>query len=101
MTITEANDIFPLMIERLNLHRLAPNGGRGITEIRSILGGVFVGLGVMALVLNSRDAFFMLGATYLMVALVRLVSMFVDKSVERSNVISVVTEVFFGLVLVL
>ena len=80
---------------------LIPNGGRGITEIRAILGGVFVAIGVVPLVLGSRDAYMMLGITYLAIALIRIVSMFADKSVERSNVISIVTEVVFGVVLVL
>ena len=42
-----------------------------------------------------------LGITYLVVAGVRLISMFIDKSVERSNVISVITEVIMGVILVL
>ena len=80
---------------------LIPNGGRGITEIRSILGGFFVALGVMPLLLGSRDSYLMLGVAYLVVAAVRIVSMFADKSVERSNVISAVVEVIFGVILVL
>ena len=77
------------------------NGGRGITEIRTILGGVFIGLGAAVLVLNDPVAYMTLGITYLVVAGVRLISMFVDKSVERSNLISVVTEVIMGIILVL
>ena len=80
---------------------LEVNGGRGITEIRSILGGVFVGLGAAVLVLNDPAAYMTLGITYLVVAVVRLISMFIDKSVERSNVISVITEVIMGVILVL
>jgi len=80
---------------------LEVNGGRGITEIRSILGGVFVGLGAAVLVLNDPAAYMILGITYLVVAGVRLISMIVDKSIERSNVISVITEVIMGVILVL
>jgi hypothetical protein len=43
----------------------------------------------------------MLGITYLVVALVRTASMMVDKSVVRSNIISVVVEIIFGVILVL
>jgi hypothetical protein len=42
----------------------------------------------------------MLGIAYLGVALVRGVSMFVDKSVVQSNVISLVVEIIFGIILV-
>lgn len=80
---------------------LQPVGGRGITEIRSILGGVFIALGAVPLVLNSSDAYLMLGITYLVIALVRGISMFLDKSVVSSNVISLGVEVVFGIILVI
>ena len=80
---------------------LSPQGPRGITEIRAVLGGFFVALGVIPLVLDAPAAYQMLGITYLGVAVVRAISMIVDKSVERSNVISVVVEIIFGVILVL
>jgi hypothetical protein len=80
---------------------LKPEGGRGITEIRAVLGGVFIALGVAPLILNSRVAYQMLGITYLTVAVVRTISMFLDKSIVSSNIISVVVEIVFGIVLVL
>ena len=80
---------------------LEVNGGRGVTEIRAILGGFFIGLGAAVLFLNDPLAYQTLGIAYLVVALVRTISMFVDKSVVRSNVISVIAEVIFGLILVL
>jgi hypothetical protein len=80
---------------------LQPVGGRGITEIRSILGGVFIALGAVPLILNSPVAYLMLGITYLVIGLVRAVSMFTDKSVVQSNIISLVVEIIFGIILVL
>ncbi len=80
---------------------LNADGPRGITEIRAVLGGFFVALGVVPLVLNVPETYRMLGITYLVVAAVRAVSMLVDKSVMQSNVISVLVEVVFGVVLVL
>jgi hypothetical protein len=80
---------------------LDPNGGRGITEIRAVLGGFFIALGAGAIGINSTDAYRMLGIAYLGVALVRLVSMFVDRSVVQSNIISLVVEIIFGVILVL
>ena len=76
-------------------------GGRGITEIRTILGALFVSLGAAALYFNTPETYRILGITYLVMALVRGISMFVDDSVVRSNVISVVAELAFGVILVL
>lgn len=80
---------------------LSPTGGRGITEIRAVLGGFFVALGVIPLVFAEPGMYLMLGITYLVVAAVRTASMFLDDSVERSNIISVVVEIIFGVILVL
>ena len=80
---------------------LDPRGGRGITEIRSVLGGFFVALGAAPLILWADAAFTMLGIAYLVVAAVRLVSMFIDQSVEQSNWISLLAEIVFGVILVL
>jgi hypothetical protein len=80
---------------------LRPEGGRGITEIRAVLGGFFIALGAAPLVLNSPVAYMMLGIAYLGVAIVRGVSMVVDKSVTQSNVISLIVEIIFGVILVI
>lgn len=78
----------------------APDG-RGITEIRSILGGLFIGLGIAVLVLTTRETYQMLGIMYLAIAAVRLVSIFVDKSSVQSNWISLAIEIAVGIILVL
>ncbi|MGB3703271.1 MAG: DUF4345 family protein [Anaerolineales bacterium] len=80
---------------------LEVNGGRGVTEIRAVLGGFFIGLGGAVLLLNDPAAYLTLGIAYLVVAVVRTISMIVDKSVVQSNVISVITEVILGVILVL
>jgi hypothetical protein len=80
---------------------LRAEGGRGITEIRSILGALFIALGAAALYFRLPQTYAMLGIMYLFVALVRLLSMFYDRSVVSSNIISLVTEVVLGVILVL
>ncbi|MHB1356006.1 MAG: DUF4345 family protein [Anaerolineae bacterium] len=80
---------------------LAPTGPRGITEIRAVLGAFFVALGAAPLIWNSTPMYLMLGVAYFGVALVRAVSMVLDKSVMRSNVISLATEVVLGVILVI
>lgn len=76
---------------------------RGITEVRAVLGGFFIALGLAPLIWRAQapSMYLMLGFTYLVVAGVRTVSMFVDRSVEQSNIISVIVEVIFGVILVL
>jgi len=80
---------------------LEVSGGRGVTEIRAVLGAFFVGLGACALYFNAVETYAMLGITYLLVAIVRTISMFIDRSVVSSNIISAVVEVVFGIILVL
>jgi len=80
---------------------LEPNGGRGITEIRTILGALFVGLGAVVLYYRSPEAYMILGVTYLAMALVRGISIVVDRSAISSNIISFVVELVFGILLVL
>ena len=80
---------------------LEVKGGRGVTEIRAILGGVFIGLGAAVIFLNDPLAYQTLGITYLVVAVVRAISMYVDKSIVKSNIISVLAEVALGIILII
>ena len=79
---------------------LVAEGGRGITEIRAILGGLFIALGGVVLYYRSPETFTMLGVAYLVIAVIRAVSMFVDDSVVQSNIISLIVEIVFGVILV-
>jgi len=76
-------------------------GPRGVTEIRAVLGGFFIALGVVPLIFGQPSMFLMLGITYLVVAGVRAGSMVVDRSVMKSNLISLAVEILFGVILVL
>ena len=80
---------------------LDPVGGRGLTEIRAVMGGVFIALGVVPLVFGEPLAYQILGITYLSIAAIRTVAMFVDQSVVQSNLISLAVEIVAGVVLVL
>mgnify|MGYP005867446039 CR=1 FL=1 len=75
---------------------------RGITEVRAVLGGFFIGLGLAPLIWRSHaePMYLMLGFAYLVVAGVRTVSMVVDGSVVQSNIISIVSEIALGVILV-
>jgi hypothetical protein len=76
-------------------------GPRGITEIRAVMGGLFVGLGVAPFVLGAPQVFQAIGIMYLAIAAVRAVSMVLDRSVMQSNNISLAVEIVFGVLLIL
>jgi hypothetical protein len=81
---------------------LETTGPRGVTEIRSIFGGLFIGVGAFPLIVGVPATYRMLGVMYLVIGAVRLVSMLVDGSLsETSNIISLAVEIVFGVVLVL
>lgn len=79
---------------------LMAEGPRGISEVRAIFGGLFIGLGVSPFLFGGT-AYQVLGLGYLAIALVRLVSIFLDKSRDSSNWISLVVEIVFGVILFL
>ncbi|HSJ56530.1 MAG TPA: DUF4345 family protein [Anaerolineae bacterium] len=74
---------------------------RGLTEMRAILGGSFVGLGIAPLILNEPAAYAMLGIVYLATAVARVIGIVIDRSGETSNYASVAWEVLFGILLLL
>jgi hypothetical protein len=80
---------------------LSPIGGRGVTEIRAIFGGLFIALGLYPILIGGPVGYEILGWAYLSIAVVRLVSIFLDKSSSRSNWISLAAEVVFGGILIL
>lgn len=76
-------------------------GARGITEIRAVLGGGFIGLGAAPLILNVAEAYQVLGITYLVIGAGRVVGMVLDRSLEQSNWISLAFEIVAGVLLLL
>ncbi|MEN6571158.1 MAG: DUF4345 family protein [Anaerolineaceae bacterium] len=80
---------------------LETTGARGVTEIRAVMGGTFVGLAVATTVLNTPAAFTMLGIVYAANAVIRTLSMVLDKSVTRSNAISLGVETALAILLVI
>ena len=79
---------------------LTANGVRGVSEIRSIFGGLFIALGIVPLFLGPV-AYQMLGITYLAIAAARAFSIVFDKSYAQSNFISLVIDIVLGAILVI
>lgn len=80
---------------------LEVSGPRGITEIRAVLGGAFIGLGAAPFILDAQAAFQTLGIVYLVIGAVRAVTMVIDKSIVQSNIVSLLVEIVFGVILIL
>ena len=79
---------------------LNANGVRGVSEIRAILGGLFIALGIAPFFLGAT-AYQMLGIGYLAIAGGRAFSIVFDKSYAQSNIISLGIEIVLGAILVL
>ena len=77
---------------------LTAPGQRGITEIRAVFGGLFIALGIAPFLLRL-PAYRMLGIGYGAVAVVRLISIFIDRSADQSNWINLAIEVVFTIIL--
>lgn len=80
---------------------LKAEGPRGISEIRSVLGGLFVGLAIAAFIYRTPSAFGTLGIGYLGIGFVRAASIYADKASTTSNWLSLAFEVVFGILLLL
>lgn len=79
---------------------LAAVGPRGVSEVRAIFGGLFLGLGIVPLFLGEVG-YRMLGIAYLAIALARVISIVVDRSYAQSNWISLAVEIVLGVILVI
>lgn len=75
-------------------------GPRGVSEIRAIFGGLFIGLGLAPFFLGET-AYVMLGIGYLAIAAARAFSIVFDKSHAQSNWISLGIEIVIGVILVI
>ena len=75
---------------------------RGVTEVRAVMGGTFVGLGLAPLLFGlSIGAFQALAVAYFAIAIIRAGSMVIDRSVMSSNIISLASEIVLGVLLIL
>lgn len=90
---------FPQSVE--SFVGLRADNGRGRTEIRAVLGGMFIGMGVAPLILQDPIAFKVLGFAYLGMVVVRAPAMFIDRAADSSNIMSAVLELAFGVLLLL
>jgi hypothetical protein len=78
---------------------LKPLDGRGISELRATYGGLFTGMGLACLVLQAPAAYAVAACAWLGAALMRAVSMAVDRNPSWLNAGGVALELLIGTLL--
>lgn len=90
---------FPRRVgERLGL---TASGPLGVSEIRATYGGFFLGLGLFCLIFGRPVLFRMLGAGWLFIAVTRLVSMVIQRRLDRDFVLAFTVEMLVAWLLLL
>jgi hypothetical protein len=78
---------------------LSPLGARGVSELRATYGGLFLGLGLAALLWQQPAAYGVAGTAWLGAAVARLASIVLDRSVSALNIGGVALEAVIGALL--
>jgi hypothetical protein len=80
---------------------IIPDGERGISEVRATYGGLFLAMGVFALIAQSSDVFRVVGVAWLGAAGARAFSVVRDNSRSGANLGGIVMEGVIGLSMLL
>ena len=89
--------LFPKRIcRRLGIN---PDGPLGVSELRATYGGFFLFLGAGCLFTQSEAAFQVAGTAWCGAALARLMSVVIDKSRSRENIVGFFVEAIIGLMM--
>ena len=83
-----------------NLVGVVPEGKLGLSEIRATYGGIFIGLGAACLWFQQPEVYVAAGLAWLLAAVSRTVSIFLDQSFSSKNMGGVVVEAGIGLLLI-
>lgn len=78
---------------------LQPKGKRGLSDIRSIYGGVNFGLGAFAMWCQSIEVFQMLAAAYFAAAVCRTISLAMDSAFSKVGIRFILSEILLGICL--
>ena len=89
--------LFPRRICRLL--GINPDGPLGFSELRATYGGFFLFLGAGCLFTQSEAAFQVAGTAWCGAALARLMSVVIDKSRSRENIVGFFVEAIIGLMM--
>ncbi len=89
----------PLMVAKLV--GLTPSEPHGISEIRSTLGGFFIGLGGFAMYSQNTVIYGAIGMGWVGAAIARVFSLIIDRKINKENIGGVFLEGGIGLLLLL
>jgi len=90
--------IFPASVSRVL--GLSLSGRLGTSEFRATYGGLFIGAGVAVLMIGSTEAALVLGFAWLGACAARMLSVVVDRSTSRENLVGLAFELAVGILLV-
>ena len=79
---------------------IIPEGMRGLSEVRATYGGIFIGLGVACFLLQQPEVYVAVGLAWLLAAVSRTISIFLDRAFSGKNVAGIIIETSIGLLLV-
>lgn len=82
-----------------NLVGIEPLGGFGVSEVRATYGGLFLAMGGCCLYLQSPIAFLVVGSAWIGAAIVRLLSLLIDKGSFPKLLAGVFVELGIGVLL--
>jgi len=102
VVITLKNGLFSTLKIRSNYKiKVDPANSRAKTEIRSIWGGVYLGLGIAGLIFPFPEVYKMIGIMYIVSNLTRGISLCLTKSIDRSGLQSMSYEMILAVFLFL
>ncbi len=79
---------------------IAPDGLRGLSEVRATYGGIFVGLGIACLLFQQSEVYLAVGLAWLIAAAARTISIFLDRAFSTKNAGGLIVEAGIGLLLI-
>jgi len=79
---------------------VTPGGALGLSEIRATYGGIFIGLGAACLWFQQSEVYVAVGLAWLLAAVSRVVSIFLDQASSSKNAGGVIVEAAIGSLLV-
>jgi hypothetical protein len=80
---------------------IIPDGERGVSEVRATYGGLFLAMGLFAMIAQSADVFRVVGVAWLGAAGARAFSVVRDNSRSGANLGGIVMEGLIGLSMLL
>lgn len=101
--ITVVNGLYRLLDPKkmMGFTGLKVAAPRGVTEIRAVPGGMFIGLGIAALIFPFPVVYKALAIPYAVMVIIRAISIVKDKSLDKPNGFSFAFDLIMAILLFL